>query len=180
MGKPAEGSAGSGCMCASHRAVRGPITEMSDHGEYTVTDLEAGLEHLKRGTAPNVDVMLVVAEPYYRSLEAAARTFSHAKELGVPHVHVVANKIKGDTDRAAVDEFCTRQGMPIIGTIAHETQFAEAERQAKAPLDFAPIVQESTPFAKLPEGCGGWRPCRPERRHTAIAGSDWFGAVRRQ
>ena len=68
MGQPPEGSAGSGCMCASHRAVRGLIAEMSGHGEYTITDMEAGLEHLKRGTARNVDVMLVVAEPYYRSL----------------------------------------------------------------------------------------------------------------
>lgn len=138
MGKPADGSAGSGCMCASHRAVRGLITEMSDHGEYTVTDMEAGLEHLKRGTARKVDVMLVVTEPYYRSMEAAARTFSLAKELGVPHIYVVANKLKSDTDRAAIAEFCTRHGMPIIGSVVHETQFPEAERQAKAPLDFAP------------------------------------------
>ena len=138
MGKPADGSAGSGCMCASHRAVRGLITEMSDHGEYTVTDMEAGLEHLKRGTARKVDVMLVVTEPYYRSMEAAARTFSLAQELGVPHIHVVANKIKNETDRAAIEEFCARHGMPIIGTVVHEPQFAEAERHAKAPLDFAP------------------------------------------
>ena len=138
MGKPADGSAGSGCMCASHRAVRGLITEMSDHGEYTITDMEAGLEHLKRGTARKVDVMLVVAEPYYRSLEAAARTFSLAKELEVPQVYVVANKIKSDTDLAAIEEYCTRHGMPIIGRVAHEIQFAEAERHEKAPLDFAP------------------------------------------
>ena len=125
-------------MCASHRAVRGLITEMSDHGEDTVTDMEAGLEHLKRGTARKVDVMLVVTEPYYRSMEAAARTFALAKELGVPHIYVVANKIKNDADLAAIDEFCARHGMPVIGTVVHETQFAEAERVAKAPLDFAP------------------------------------------
>ena len=125
-------------MCASHRAVRGLITEMSDYGEYTVTDMEAGLEHLKRGTARKVDVMLVVTEPYYRSMEAAARTFSLARELGVPHIYVVANKIKSDVDRAAIAEFCARHGMPIIGSVVNEIQFAEAERQAKAPLDFAP------------------------------------------
>ncbi|MEO6747207.1 MAG: AAA family ATPase, partial [Caldimonas sp.] len=54
MGKPADGSAGSGCMCSSHRAVRGLIAEMSSAGEHTITDMEAGLEHLKRGTARNV------------------------------------------------------------------------------------------------------------------------------
>ena len=94
MGQPPEGSAGSGCMCASHRAVRGLIAEMSGYGEYTITDMEAGLEHLKRGTARNVDVMLMITEPYYRSMEAAARTFALAKELEIPHLFAVANKVK--------------------------------------------------------------------------------------
>ncbi len=138
MGKPPEGSAGSGCMCASHRAVRGLIAEMSGYGEHTVTDMEAGLEHLKRGTARNVDVMLIVAEPYYRSLEAAARTWLLANELKVPHIFVVANKMKGAADQAAIGEFCEKHRMPIIGEIPDDEQFVEAERQGLAPLDLAP------------------------------------------
>jgi CO dehydrogenase maturation factor len=138
MGKPAHGTAGSGCMCASHRAVRGLISEMSGHGEHTVTDMEAGLEHLKRGTARNVDLMLVVAEPYYRSLEAAARTFSLARELAIPHIYVVANKVKNASDRAAIETFCTQHEMPILGTVPLDEQLVEAERRALAPIDFAP------------------------------------------
>ena len=138
MGQPPEGSAGSGCMCASHRAVRGLIAEMSGHGEYTITDMEAGLEHLKRGTARNVDVMLVVAEPYYRSLEAASRTFALARELSIPHLFAVANKVKGPEDQAAIDEFCAKHGMTVIGTVPDEAQFGEAERHGIAPIDHAP------------------------------------------
>ncbi len=137
MGKPADGSAGSGCMCASHRAVRGVITEMSGYGEFTVTDMEAGLEHLKRGTARNVDTMLVVSEPYYRSLEASARTFLLAKELEIPHVYVIANKIKTDADQAAVEQFCEQYNMPIIGIVPYEEDFMEAERQCLAPIDYS-------------------------------------------
>lgn len=136
MGKPADGSAGSGCMCASHRAVRGVITEMSAYGDYTVTDMEAGLEHLKRGTARNVDIMLIVTEAYYRSLEAAARTYSLARELEVPHIYVVANKVKNDADNAAIEEFCHSHAMPIIGTVPDDDSFIEAERQCKAPIDY--------------------------------------------
>lgn len=138
MGKPPEGSAGSGCMCASHRAVRGLIAEMSGHGEYTITDMEAGLEHLKRGTARNVDVMLVVAEPYFRSLEAAARTFTLARELKIPHLYAVANKVKNAEDQTAIEEFCQKHGMILIGTIPEESQFTEAERNGVAPIDYAP------------------------------------------
>ena len=47
MGQPAHGTAGTGCMCGSHRAVRGLIAELTNYGEHTITDMEAGLEHLK-------------------------------------------------------------------------------------------------------------------------------------
>ena len=138
MGQPPEGSAGSGCMCASHRAVRGLIAEMSGYGEYTITDMEAGLEHLKRGTARNVDVMLMITEPYFRSMEAASRTFALAQELEIPYLFAVANKVKNLEDQAAIDEFCNKHGMTQIGTIPEEPQFAEAERKGLAPFDYAP------------------------------------------
>ena len=137
MGKPAEGSAGSGCMCASHRAVRGLIAEMTDAGEHTITDMEAGLEHLKRGTARNVEAMLIVAEPYYRSLEAASRTFSLANELKIPHVYAVANKVRGDADREAIETYCAQHGMPLLGIVPFDDQFVAAEQAAQAPADFA-------------------------------------------
>ena len=137
MGKPADGSAGSGCMCASHRAVRGLIAEMTDAGDHTITDMEAGLEHLKRGTARNVEAMLIVAEPYYRSLEAASRTFSLANELKIPHVYAVANKVRSDADRDAIATYCRQHGMPVIGVVPFEERFVAAEQAEQAPADFA-------------------------------------------
>ncbi len=124
-------------MCASHRAVRGLIAEMSGAGDHTITDMEAGLEHMKRGTARNVETMLIVAEPYYRSLEAASRTFSLANELKIPHVRVVANKVRGDADRAAIETYCGQHVMPIIGEVPFDETFVAAEQAAQAPADFA-------------------------------------------
>ncbi|MEO7392722.1 MAG: AAA family ATPase [Ramlibacter sp.] len=137
MGKPVDGSAGSGCMCSSHRAVRGLIAEMSDAGEHTVTDMEAGLEHLKRGTARNVEAMLIVAEPYYRSLEAASRTFSLANELKIPHVYAIANKVRTSADQDAIDTYCAQHGIPILGSVPFEERFVAAEQAEQAPADFA-------------------------------------------
>ena len=70
-------------MCASYPRVRGLIVELTGYCKHTITDMEAGLEHLKRGTAKNVDMMIIVVEPYYRSLEAGMRTFKLAKELNI-------------------------------------------------------------------------------------------------
>ena len=137
MGKPADGSAGSGCMCSSHRAVRGLIAEMSDADEHTITDMEAGLEHLKRGTARNVEAMLIVAEPYYRSLEAASRTFSLANELKIPHVYAIANKVRSDADLDAIKAYCAQHCIPILGVVPFEEQFVAAEQAQQAPADFA-------------------------------------------
>jgi len=149
MGKPDHGTAGTGCMCASHRAVRGLIAELTNIGEHTITDMEAGLEHLKRGTARNVDLMLIVAEPYYRSLEAAMRTHELAKELAIPFIRVVANKVRDEQDRSAIESFCARHGMTLIGTVAHDDTLIEAERQAMSPYDFAPGSPAVTAIRKI-------------------------------
>ena len=179
MGKPADGSAGSGCMCSSHMAVRGVIAEMSGYGDFTVTDMEAGLEHLKRGTARNVDTMLVVSEPYYRSLEAGARTFLLAKELEIPHIYVIANKIKTEADQAAVEQFCEQYDMPIIGVVPYEEDFMEAERQCMAPIDYAPestgakAVKEIADIIKelsAPENTNMELPAWKDRKKPAACG----------
>ena len=155
MGKPADGSAGSGCMCASHRAVRGLITELTNIGEHTITDMEAGLEHLKRGTARNVDLMLIVAEPYYRSLEAAMRTHQLCAELAIPFIRVVANKVRGDEDRLAIESFCAQHGMDIIGVVPLDEAMMEAERQARSPFDFAPDSAGVTGIRNLADAIDG-------------------------
>ena len=138
MGRPMHGTAGSGCMCMSHRTVRELISQLTNIGSHTVTDMEAGLEHLKRGTARHVDMMLVVAEPYYRSLEAASRTAELAVELGVPYVKVVGNKVRGPEDRQAIESYCRQHRMEIIGWVPHDDQLVAAERENRAPYDAVP------------------------------------------
>jgi CO dehydrogenase maturation factor len=110
---------------------------MTDAGDHTITDMEAGLEHLKRGTARNVEAMLIVAEPYYRSLEAASRTFTLANELKIPHVYAVANKVRGDADHEAIATYCRQHGMPVLGEVPFEERFVSAEEAGRAPADAA-------------------------------------------
>jgi CO dehydrogenase maturation factor len=176
MGKPAHGTAGTGCMCGSHRAVRGLIAELTSFGEHTITDMEPGLEHLKRGTARHVDLMLIVAEPYYRSLEAASRTAELAAELEIPCIKVVANKVRTADDRQAIETYCRRHDMEIIGVVPHDEALIEAEREGRAPFDFAPRseavaaireiasrISELVPAARPAVGTGSVHGTRPGR-----------------
>jgi CO dehydrogenase maturation factor len=101
-----------------------------------ITDLEAGLEHLSRSTSKASEVMLVVAEPYYKSLETASRTVGLARELGIPEVYVVANKVRTPREAEALDAFCTAHDLPLLATIPYDEAVMDAELAAQAPLDF--------------------------------------------
>lgn len=107
-------------------------------GRDVVLDLEAGLEHLSRGTPRHVDTLLAVVEPYYRSLEAGVRVVDLARELDVPRVRAVANKVRNEGDRAAISTFCERHGVPLIGAIPYDPSLIDAERAGEAPVDHDP------------------------------------------
>ena len=83
--------------------------------EHVVVDMEAGIEHLGRGTAEGVDLMLVVVEPGWASLETAARVASLARDLGIRRIEAVANKISGEADLEFVRANLT--GPADLGTL---------------------------------------------------------------
>lgn len=60
----------------------------------TNIDMEAGLQHLSRGTAHYVDTLLLVAEPYFKSMETAVRCKAMGQELGILRNPAVAQIIK--------------------------------------------------------------------------------------
>ena len=118
-------------------------------GDITILDMEASIEHLTRGTVRNVDVLLVATEPYYRSLETTGRIVPLAHELGLEHVWVVANKLRGDRDQAAVREYCARHDLEIIAEVSFDENIAEADRQGQALIDYAPIAPAVAALARL-------------------------------
>ncbi len=106
--------------------------------EVTILDMEASIEHLTRGTVRNVDTLLVVTEPYYRSIETAGRIVPLARDLGLEHVWIVANKVRTERDEAAIREFCDRRGFEIVATIPFDERVLEADQQGQSLIDIAP------------------------------------------
>src|SRR5919206_939918 len=101
-------------MCGAHATVRGFLGELvtrSANGRDIIVDMEAGLEHLSRGTGRHVSRFLAVVEPYYRSMETARRVAALAAELGVVDVVALANKLRDESDRRAIAEFCASHGL---------------------------------------------------------------------
>ncbi len=139
MGKV--GHAGSGCLCGAHASVRGFLGEIAsrdDNDRHVIVDMEAGLEHLSRGTGRHVSRIVAVLEPYYRSMETARNVVSLAHDLGITDVVVVANKVRDDGDRAAIADFCRAHQMVLVGEVPFDSELAAAERSGGAPIDVAP------------------------------------------
>ena len=103
-----------------------------------ILDTEASPEHLSRGTARHADTMLVVVEPWYKSLETGRRMAGLGRDLGLERVALVANKIRDERELEAVHEFAARHGLEVAAAIPYDERLLEAERAGRAPLDHVP------------------------------------------
>ena len=104
--------------------------------DVVIMDMEAGLEHLGRGTASNMDQFIVVIEPGARSVQTYRNVKRLAKDLGVKQVRVVANKVRDESDEAFVRE--TIPAEDLLGCIHYNPDVINADRQGKSPYDFSP------------------------------------------
>ena len=111
----------------------------AESDRHVIVDMEAGLEHLSRGTGKHVSRLVAVLEPYYRSMETARNVAALAAELGISDVVVIANKVRDAADRAAIAEFCGAHAMRLVGEVPYDGQLAEVERRGAAPIDAAPL-----------------------------------------
>jgi CO dehydrogenase maturation factor len=129
-------------MCGAHATVRGLLGELVARSaldtQDLVVDMEAGLEHLSRGTGRHVSRFIAVLEPYFRSMETVRRIGDLARELGIAEMQVVTNKVRTDQDRAVIRDYCATHQLTVIGEVPYDPILLEAERAARPPVDFAP------------------------------------------
>lgn len=128
--------AGGGCVCPEHVVLKRLLSNLIvQRNEVVILDMEAGLEHLGRGTADFVDSFIVVIEPGERSVQTYHNVKRLAADLGVKHVHVVANKVRDDADREFV-----RSRVPaedLLGFISYNTEIQNADREGKSPYELS-------------------------------------------
>lgn len=129
-----------GCLCSAHATVSGLLGDMQARpgDAVTILDLEASPEHLSRGTTRNVDALLLVVEPYYRSYETARRMAQLASELPIGRVAVVANKLRTPTDLQAIEEYCERHSLNLDGRLPWSATVLDADAAEIPLLDYDP------------------------------------------
>lgn len=127
---------GAGCVCPEHVMLRRIINNLVLHREdVVILDMEAGLEHLGRGTTSGMDQFIVVIEPGSRSVQTYKNVKRLAQDLGVKQVHVVANKIRDEKDEAFVRAHIPAED--LLGCIHYNPEIMDADRQGCAPYDYS-------------------------------------------
>lgn len=125
---------GAGCVCPEHVMVKRVISHLVvARDEVVIMDMEAGLEHLGRGTAEMVERFIVVIEPGERSIQTYHKVKPLAADLGVRSVSVVANKVRG-----AEDEEYLKARIPeedLFGFIGYNEEIIDADRRGVSPYE---------------------------------------------
>ena len=132
---------GSGCVCPEHVMLKAILSSLTYRkNDVVIMDMEAGLEHLGRGTAANMDQFIVVIEPGARSVQTYRNVKRLADDLGVKRVRVVANKVRDEQDEAFVRENIPAED--LLGCVHYNLEIMDADRNGKSPYDFSPTAIE--------------------------------------
>jgi CO dehydrogenase maturation factor len=128
---------GGGCVCPENVMVKQLLSHLViARDEVVIMDMEAGLEHLGRGTASMMDFLITVIEPGERSVQTFRRVKELAADLGIKRVSVVANKLRGSEDRQFVAERIAPED--LLGFIHLSEDVADADRRGLSPYDTSP------------------------------------------
>ena len=95
----------SGCVCPENVFLREVINQvLTEMDEVVIMDMEAGIEHLERGTAEGVDAVLIISEPSKLSIDTSKRINRLSKELKIKNIFSVGNKITCEDEENYIRE----------------------------------------------------------------------------
>ena len=135
---------GSGCYCPENVLLKRLFRHLIvDRDEVVILDMEAGIEHLGRGTCENMDMLIVVVEPGLRSIQTAYSVKKMSSDLGVKSVFIVINKIKSEREKQVLLK--NLEGFKILGELPYSDNVRESDLK-----NYSPCVSDIT-FKKAVE-----------------------------
>jgi len=130
-------SMGSGCTCPANAVIRALLRHLVvERDEMVVLDMEAGVEHMGRGTAQHVDEMLVVADANMKSLDVAKRIRELGFKAGMKQIHLIGNKVENEAQKEAIESFAKENDLEVFGFLPFDPMVVEAEMHGETPLKY--------------------------------------------
>jgi len=155
---------GSGCACPESVFLRALLSDIIlRQGDFVIADMEAGIEHLGRGTARAVDVMVVVVEPAFQSVNTAMSITRLAREIGVERVRFVGNKIVSESDAEYLEK--SLGPADILGLVPHSDVIRRSDRDRLPLIDQLPgtVLEACTTVYRRLLSLGGKECCGSAR-----------------
>jgi CO dehydrogenase maturation factor len=125
---------GTGCYCPEGALLQSLISHLLlQSNEVVIMDMEAGIEHLSRGTTKAVDKLIIVVEPGRRSIETAQTIIQLARDIGVENLAIVGNKIRSEKDKEFI-----KSALPdteFLGFIPYDPAITEADLANSSVID---------------------------------------------
>jgi CO dehydrogenase maturation factor len=132
---------GGGCFCPENVLLKNLVRHLLiQQEEALIIDMEAGLEHLGRGSTGQVDALIIVVEPGQRAINTAKQIKKLGEDLHIKKIMIVGNKVASDQDRKIIEE--NLSDFPILGHMSLNPMILQADREGKSPYDIDEKIKE--------------------------------------
>jgi CO dehydrogenase maturation factor len=132
---------GGGCFCPENVLLKNLVRHLLvQREEALIIDMEAGLEHLGRGSTGYVDALIIVVEPGQRAMNTARQIRKLGEDLKIKNMMIVGNKVNSEEDRRLIEEHLS--DFPILGHMSFNPKILQADREGKSPYDIDEKIKE--------------------------------------
>jgi CO dehydrogenase maturation factor len=130
-------AAEAGCFCPENALVKRLLKHLIlKEEEVLIMDMEAGIEHLGRGTVKVMDLLIIVLEPGMRSIKVAEQIKKLGEELGIRKFGVILNKAQDlENDEKIVTEKLSLLDIPLLGSIPFNVNLVKADLEGVPPYE---------------------------------------------
>ncbi len=130
-----------GCACPENTVLRRLLTKLLlAPSQVVLLDMEAGVEHLGRGTIAGVDQLLIVTIPSQSGIRTALKIKELAVQSGIPRISFVGNLVTGPEDEAFLAEGL---GEAPIACFPDSAAIRRTERAGEPVITALPEVEKA-------------------------------------
>jgi CO dehydrogenase maturation factor len=130
---------GGGCICPESVILKALVSHLVLYEkDAVVMDMEAGIEHLGRGTAQGVDRLVIVVEPGRRSIDTAAKVQQLTSDIGLYKVAAVGSKVRSKKEEEFLN--ANLNGIPLVGILPFSEEIANADLEGRPPSLDDPVI----------------------------------------
>ena len=134
---------GKGCYCYVNGVLKTLVDKYAKNYQYIVMDNEAGLEHVARGTLPQVDTMLLISDCSRRGIQAAARVAEMIGEMELKpgKLGLIVNRAPGGVLDEGIQAEIEKHGLTLLGVLPQDEGVYRCDCEGKP----SALLPESNP-----------------------------------